>query len=78
MKFSKFQCKFDIFHRFTHYFVEFCCDRRLRTFFKVLKKICNIHVQNKGGGVKGNLNSVRKTALLDEEGFPNRAFPSKR
>ena len=25
-------------HRFTHYFVEFCRDRRLRTFLKVVQK----------------------------------------
>ena len=41
-------------------FVEFCCDRRLRTFLKVRQKNCNIHVQNKGGGVKGRLNNVKK------------------
>ena len=29
-----------------YYFVEFCRDRRLRTFLKVVQKICNIHVQN--------------------------------
>ena len=37
------------FHRFTHYFVEFCRDRRLRTFLKVVQKNCNIRVQSKGG-----------------------------
>ena len=38
------------FQRFTHYFVKFYRDRRLRTFLKVVQKNCNIHVQNEGEG----------------------------
>ena len=50
------------FHRFT---------RQTFTHFLV-KKNCNIHVQNEGGGgVKGRLNNVEKTALLARDvGFP--------
>ena len=29
-----------------------------------------MHVQNEGGGVKGRLNNVKKTALLFFDGFP--------
>ena len=35
--------------------------KEIYALFKMLfKKICNIHVQNEGGGVKGRLNNVKK------------------
>ena len=64
---SKFSgIKFDIF---TQISASFCRNRRLRTFLKVGKKN-SIHVQNEGGGGKGRLNNVKKTALLVFVGFP--------
>ena len=43
VKLSKFRVSLTFSHRFVHYFVEFCRDRRLLTFLKVGQKICNIH-----------------------------------
>ena len=37
-------------HRFTHYFVEFCRDRRLRTFVKVVQKNLQHRCSKRGGG----------------------------
>ena len=52
-----------------HYFVEFCRDRRLRTFESRSKKLQHT-CSKRGGGVKGCLNNVKKTALLVDVGFP--------
>ena len=38
---------------------------------KFLQKNSPHNVQKKGGGVKGFLNNVQKTALLVADGFPN-------
>ena len=44
--------------------------KEIYALFKMsIKKICNIHVQNEGGGVKGRLNYVKKTAVLVNVGF---------
>ena len=40
-------------------------------FFKSFKKICNIHVQNEGGGVEGRLNNVKNCTIYYYVGFPN-------
>ena len=60
------------YHRLTCYFVDNCWDRRLRTFVKISseKFTTYSHVQTKGGGVKGFLNNVKKTALFLHGGFP--------
>ena len=57
---------------FPQIYALFCCDRRLRTFLKVVQKICNIHVQNEGGGegVKSRLNNVKKKCITDEGRLP--------
>ena len=52
-----------------HYFVEFCRDRRLRTFLKVGQKNLQ-HTCSKRGRVKGRLNNVKKTSQLANVGFP--------
>ena len=54
-----------------HYFVEFCRDRRLRTFLKVIQKNLQHTCSKRGsGGVKGRLNNVKKNAQLVRDGFP--------
>ena len=37
---------------------------------KFLQKIHHIMFKRKGGGVKGFLNNVKKTALFSRDGFP--------
>ena len=53
-----------------HYFVEFCRDRRLRTFLKVVQTNLQHTCSKRGGGVKGRLNNVKKNAQLVLDGFP--------
>ena len=55
------------FHRFTHYFVEFCRERRLRTFLKVVQKNLQ-HTCSKRGG--GGQRPFEQQALLANDGFP--------
>ena len=58
-------------HRFTHYFVEFCCDRLLRTFLKVVQKKLQQTCSKRGeGGSKAVWTMLKKTALLVFDGFP--------
>ena len=47
------------FHIFTHYFVDFNRDRRLRTFLKIVQKYLQHTCLNEGGGGgKGFLTNV--------------------
>ena len=39
-------------HIFTHYFIEFCRDRRLRTFLKVVQKNLQHTCSKQGGGAQ--------------------------
>ena len=41
-------------------------------FKKSFKKICNMHVQNEGGGSKAVRTMLKKTALLVKGGSPKR------
>ena len=58
-------------HRITHYFVEFCCDRRLRTFLKVVQKNLQHTCSKRGGRSKAVWTMLKKTALSAKGGFPN-------
>ena len=52
-------------------FVDNCRDRRLRIFLKIPSEKFTTQCSNEwGGGVKGFLNNVKKTALFLHGGFP--------
>ena len=68
---SKFWGKFDIVSTDLRLILSvFVATDVYALFKKSVKKICNIHVQNEGGGVNGFWNNVQKTALLVRQGFP--------
>ena len=48
---------------YTYNSVEFCRDRRFRTFLKVGQKKLQ-HTCSKRGGVKGRLNNVKKNCTI--------------
>ena len=57
------------------YFVDNCCDRRLRTFVKIpSKKIHHMMFKRKGGGSKAFWTMLKKTALFLKGGFPNISY----